>query len=413
MVFLTQKDAKFVEAVFREYYNKNVDKVYTPEKIDEREFGYFPFSEKIMVRHLYFDTEEKLKDFLKKVVPLHVYHSAAFYRYPSAPMEEKEWLGADLIFDIDADHLRTRCRREHDFKICPECLDVYGREYERCIKCNSQLIEVEWVCELCHEAAKEEVYKLLDFLETDLGFQKIKISFSGNRGYHVVVTDENIRELGQLERKEIVDYITGTGILFEYLGLNIESKKKMRITRNWPEVTDPGWRSRIAKSIVKLVIGGELEEIIELPGEKKIIEKYSDILREFSEKWSEEIVWDSIPTPLLKILGKAALEYSSAKIDVVVTSDIHRLIRLGNTLNGKSGLIAKIIDIDELEIFDPFYDAVALPMDREVKIRVVKTPRFKFSGIEFPEYRNEVVKLPLPVAVLLISKNMATISNVS
>jgi len=29
-------------------------------------------------------------------------------------MENKGWIGADLIFDIDADHIETRCKTEHD-----------------------------------------------------------------------------------------------------------------------------------------------------------------------------------------------------------------------------------------------------------------------------------------------------------
>jgi DNA primase catalytic subunit len=51
--------------------------------------------------------------------------------------------------------------------------------------------------------------------------------------------------------------------------------------------------------------------------------------------------WDSIPgvsdQTWLK-LAEIARENQAAKIDTVVTTDIHRLIRMNGTLHGKTGL---------------------------------------------------------------------------
>lgn len=411
---LTQADQKFVESLFKRYYLEKAGTVYVPEKISEREFGYFPFEEKTMIRHLYIESSEKLGEFLIKNNPLHVYHSAAFYKYPGAPMEEKEWTGAELAFDIDADHLKTPCRKKHDFKVCSKCFITYTAQVDRCSKCGGVLTDVEWVCELCLEAAKQETRKLLDFLERDLGFKKIRIVFSGNRGYHIVVMDEEVLELGQQERKEIVDYITGTGISLRIMGL-IEDPKKDRATQiNGPDISDPGWRGRIARASVQLALvtnASELSELLSI--DHRQVEKYTDVLRQHSEEWSERCAWDTLPRNMVKLLGEAAVKYASAKIDVVVTSDIHRLIRLANTLNGKSGLIAKIIQLNELEDFDPFFQATALPYDRTVDIHVLKSPRFKMLGEEFGPYENTSTRLPVSVAVFLILKNLASISKPS
>lgn len=409
-VLLTQADLKFVESVFKKYYLEKSNTVYVPDRISEREFGYFPFWEKTMIRHIYVDSSEKLREFLVKNNPLHVYHSAAFYKYPSAPMEEKEWMGAELAFDIDADHLKTPCGRKHDLKVCSKCIRTYPRGFDRCSECGSRLDDVEWVCGSCLEAAKEETKKLLDFLEGDLGFTNIRVAFSGNRGYHVVVVDEEVLELGQSERKEVVDYITGTGISLKLMGLAEDSGRGKIVRIAGPDVSDPGWRGRIARAAIQLALRASPDELSMLSGEHRLVEKYIDVLRRSSEEWSERCAWDTLPRSIVKFLSKAAVTYSSAKIDVVVTTDIHRLIRLGNSLNGKSGLLAKIIKIDELEDFDPFDQASTLPRDRTVEAFVLKAPKFKLHGEEYGPYENVRVKLPISVATLLIAKKLATLS---
>lgn len=408
---LTQADQKFVESLFKRYYLEKANTVYIPERMSEREFGYFPFEEKTMIRHLYMDSPEKLREFLIRNTPLHVYHSAAFYKYPSAPMEEKEWVGAELAFDIDADHLKTPCRREHDFKVCSKCFTAYPNQVDRCSKCSGVLIDVEWVCELCLEAAKQETSKLIDFLEGDLGFEKIRAAFSGNRGYHIVIMDEEVLELGQLERKEIVDYITGTGISLRLMGL-IEDPKKDKATKmSGPDISDPGWRGRIARASIELAIRSNAAELSELSSiDYGLAQKHVDVLRRHSEEWSERCAWDTLPRNVVRLLGKAAANYASAKIDVVVTSDIHRLIRLANTLNGKSGLLAEIIKLNELEDFDPFLQATVLPCDKTVEIHVLRAPKFKMLGEEFGPYEDMVTRLPVAVATFLIAKNVATLS---
>lgn len=410
---LTQADQKLVESFFKRYYLEKASTVYIPDRISEREFGYFPFWDKTMIRHIYVESPEKLTELIVKNNPLHVYHSAAFYKYPSAPMEEKEWIGAELAFDIDADHLKTSCNRKHDVKVCPKCFTTYPTGFDKCSKCDSGLEEVEWVCELCLEAAKEETRKLLNFLEDDLGFSKIRIAFSGNRGYHVIVMDEQILELGQQERKEIVDYITGTGISLRVLGFPEDSRKNRSVRIVGPDISEPGWRGRIARTAIQLVLRSDPEELSELSGEPILVKKYIDVLKNSSEEWSERCAWDVLPKSVVRLLAKAAVAYASARIDVVVTSDIHRLIRLGNTLNGKSGLLAKIIEDDEFEDFDPFYHAAVLPQDRKIEVYVLKAPKFKIDGEEYGPYENVKVRLPLPAATLLITKKLATVSRLA
>ena len=50
--------------------------------------------------------QQELIDYIKNLIPSHIYYSSAYYEKPdAATMGEKGWCGADLIFDLDADHI--------------------------------------------------------------------------------------------------------------------------------------------------------------------------------------------------------------------------------------------------------------------------------------------------------------------
>ena len=72
----------------------------------ERELAFMYYGKDFMQRHLAFTEKETFNRFLASRVPTHVYYSTALYQNPSAPtMDAKVWKGADLIFDLDADHI--------------------------------------------------------------------------------------------------------------------------------------------------------------------------------------------------------------------------------------------------------------------------------------------------------------------
>src|SRR5207245_5643109 len=103
---------KFLKAHLRRYYEHT--KPILPDRFGRREFGFMFWTAGIVQRHLGFSREEALRSFLTSRVPAHVYYSSAYYETPNAPtMEEKGWLGADLIFDLDADHLPNAAKMSY------------------------------------------------------------------------------------------------------------------------------------------------------------------------------------------------------------------------------------------------------------------------------------------------------------
>ena len=404
MSFIKDEDAAFVQKLFKQYYLEHGEEIYVPERIQEREFGYFTFAEKAMVRHISFASPSELKQMLAEKAPLHVYHSAAFYKYPRAPMDQKGWIGSELAFDIDADHLKTPCKKSHDFKVCRSCLLDYPADAERCARCGAPLERVEWVCESCLESARSEAGKLLEILESDLGFGKMRVAFSGNRGYHVVVSDEHALDMSQQERREIIEYVMAAGLEPRLLGLE-GRKVSMKAA---PDLGDPGWRGRIAKQALQLLMSRNVEKICELASDKRPQTLARD-LEKLGELEADKVPWSALSASSRRTLVKAAEEAAAAHVDAVVTQDIHRLIRLGNSLNGKTGLRAQIIDPNELDDFDPAWSPVALPIDEEVHVKVIRSSGIRIRGIEIPPISRKLVRLPLAAAVLLLCRGVATL----
>ncbi|MFQ6077141.1 MAG: DNA primase small subunit domain-containing protein, partial [Candidatus Bathyarchaeia archaeon] len=182
---------EFIRQKFAEYYSEHSQSIQPPTSIDRREFGFILFKERIMVRHKGFKDVKEMRRFIESIVPSDAYYSAAYYGRPEEEMERKGWIGADLFFDIDADHLQTPCRTEHDYWICENCRNTgRGKRPARCPNCGGERLREEaWPCEKCLEAAKTEALKLVDFLLSDFGFQErdVDVYFSGHRGYHVHV----------------------------------------------------------------------------------------------------------------------------------------------------------------------------------------------------------------------------------
>jgi DNA primase small subunit len=416
VTFLSYNDEKFVKNEFKNFYSK-FNNISFPKEIEKREFGYFTFEQNIMVRHLKMKNQEEILKLIKSVTPLHIYYSSAFYEDPSAPMEKKGWNGAELIFDIDADHIVSDCQKEHKFWICNNCKESGMAPIpKKCPICKSDKInEIDWFCDKCLTLAKNEAIKLIEILEIDFGIQSknINVFFSGHRGYHIHIDSEYVRKLDQNARREIVDYLIGEGIDFSRHGIY---KPKRSTSFIGPDYDSKSWSGRIARGIYDIFLrmkNPSFEEyFIENLG-KSTYKNFLNNLENLIELWHEKPVWSFVPNIKKKDIEKIcmlALKEQAIKLDTIVTTDIHRLIRLGNSLNGKTGWICKEIDINKLESFDPLISPS--PFDYEnydVKIKVFSSPKFRFGQNFFGPYKNKIVKLPLAIAIFLICKGVASL----
>jgi len=393
MVDYSQKSIEFIKNMFFNYYKTcNIE---LPDRFTKREFAFTFFSGTGMVRHLSFDKKTDVLTFLKERIPQHVYYSSAYYQIPDAStMQDKKWMGAELIFDLDSDHLPNTEKLSY-----------------------SQQLEI----------VKIEFLKLVkEFLIGDFGFEDkyLELYFSGGRGYHCHVKDPAIFDLDGNERREIVDYITGRNLQDSYIFREHVTGKKQYGKRNFPggkslQMPTPnqkGWKGRISREIIEIV-----DEIKKSENPKERLKEYGvkekdaeNLARELSEERVKRIkdgFLDQSKTIrkffLNRALRKTAVTLSAGETDEPVTCDIKRLIRLPFSLHGKTGFLVKKVDIDNLDDFNPLNDAVILD-DESIDIKLNKSFRIKMKEEDF-HLEKGMQKVPSYLGVFLIGRDIAQI----
>jgi len=337
-------------------------------------------------------------------------------------------LGADLIFDLDADHIKG----------------AKSMTYEETLA-----------------KVKDEFKKLIDkFLLDDFGFEEkqLVIVFSGGRGYHIHIRDPRVLQLTSHERREMLDYITGKEVDMELIfkeepfdkrsfGTHVKVMKKVLM----PDKNTGGWTKKMREGLLDLTY--ELENL----GEKEAIKKLSEIKgigkikakgiyselfegdkgnRGVDKMRNEGVIEifsdDKYRDPFLEIVkGEASVkiegkqqdaeeEYTEllsgkkdqeGESDEPVTSDIKRLIRLPSSLHGKTGFKVIPLKRDDLDDFDPLRDALPESFsDSPVKINVVKPVKIRLRNERFDLKEGET-EVPEFVAIFLACRKSAEILN--
>ncbi|MGV8110201.1 DNA primase small subunit domain-containing protein [Methanospirillum sp.] len=377
----------FIKQRFTDYYNKT--RISPPSSVKEREFGFIFFDDKYpddirMRRHIGFSSGDEMQEYIKSLVPAHAYYSTAYYQTPQAPtMGDKEWLGADLIFDLDADH-------------------IMRGSYEEML-----------------QRIKDETEKLLGILDDELGIdmKTVKLVFSGGRGYHIHVQELGFRDFGAPERREIVDYICGIGMSPPIL------------LQEWGPFRT-GWHDRFRSLLIRYLTELDAKpkkegkaELSSLRGVGQVMaERFIGMIPELitllTTNPSSILLRDQTVKTVFAALAtereSALLPYireAAVQADEPVTTDIRRLIRLPGSLHAKSGFKVVALDVKELADFEPLIDAVAFG-EREVLIESEREYSFSLLGSQYTIPKGRL-KVPEAVGVFLCCRGMAEIGGES
>lgn len=344
------KEINFLKSEIRNYYERNNTDY--PYLIEQREWG-FGFDKKIDFRHRKYENNEQLKKYLISNAPLFVSYSVARYVAPEGkPMENKIIKGSDLVFDIDI----------HG---CPNHPDKF-------------------VCDDCLNRAKEDVIKLCEnFLEPDFGIKKneTSINFSGNRGYHVHIDNELYQNLDKGARTELVDYLKGT---------DFDARE---FIKKHSTVESPAWFGRVAKDLINKI------------EEKKVrTTKRDEYLSEISKG-----IWDNVSnSSWFHREIEESVKRMRCNVDEQVTTDIHRLIRLPNSIHGESMLLAK--KVHDLDKFDPLKDTIVIN-NEYIDIEIIEeVPEIRLGNETFEKSNNKKTSVPKYYAAYLIGKNVARLN---
>ena len=370
---------EFLRQRFTDYYRKAV--LISPSSLEQREWGFILFNpaspEVRMRRHVGFSGRDELIQYIRNLIPRHMYYSTAYYEKPDAgTMAEKGWSGADLIFDLDADHI------------------VRG-PYDQMLA-----------------RVKEETEKLLAMLTEEFGMdpRTIELVFSGGRGYHVHVKDIAFRGWGSAERRELIDYVCGIGIDPAAMLSGKPSSSR-------------GWQKRFRETLIEYFrwIGTLSEEeakahLTSFEGIGKdsaatFLKKREEIIGEIERHPTSMILKNRVVSALVtqqegefrkRLLTRAALA------DEPVTTDTKRLIRMPTSLHGGSGMRVQPLDLRDLPEFDPLTDAVVFTT-RDVRVEAKFALKIPMLGSTY-DVQKGISKVPEAVAVFLCCRDMAEIA---
>lgn len=305
----------------KEWNHKKLPK-FIIETLENREFGFDHTGEGPSDRKNVFMDVRDLEDYVKATAPYAIYSSVALYEEPK---NMEGWLGAELVFDIDAKDLPLRrCLHLHEHgKVCPICL----------------------------EDAKELARDTLVVLKEDFGFENVHVVYSG-RGYHIRVLDEWALKLDSKAREKVLSYISAADeISFE----DIQTRKIM-LSSGYYRV----FRLRFGYFVRRVNENHLLNVGLKKIQVNKILENREEIYEGFVRKGLLTAFPRGIGYKTLTRLFALSSTFSKAYFDGRVTVDVKRILRLPSSLHSKVGLVTTYIGSDErnLERFNPFKDAV-------------------------------------------------------
>ncbi|MBA88597.1 MAG: hypothetical protein CMB16_04960 [Euryarchaeota archaeon] len=362
---------------------------------------FIPFGGGTPLRHKSFSDINTVRQFLCERPQHSCFYSTAYWKKPhELKMADKDWLGADLIFDLDGDHLPGVT--DKDF---PAMIDVI----------------------------QEQAWSLWnDFLEPDFGFKQeyLQVTFSGHRGFHLHYRDPKYFHLDSESRRELVSHIRGEGVEVSDL-LNRSAM---------PNAS--GWAKRVAKGVTSVVddldriyngdnkllntITAGLQEMMDREGVKGLRGKSS--IEKLSELMQSDNRRNRVLSGRLAVLNNYAVLFqnlikadssvvlgNAGETDEVVTIDTRRQIRWPGSLHGKSGLRVtefplSRLDPDGTNPFDCLSEGIALSRQNKVTVEVIVDDSVvRFDDKLYEPSLGDVIELHEAGATFLVLKGWARI----
>ncbi|MBU04098.1 MAG: hypothetical protein CMA58_03860 [Euryarchaeota archaeon] len=393
---------------FSDYYaTLSQNSIWAPPRLKSREWMFIPWGSRPPERHRGFVDKNELLSYVQSRSPHSCFHSTAYYRFPSErKMVDKEWLGADLIFDLDGDHLPG----------------VSDRDFPTMIN----LIQ-------------EQAWNLWeDFLHPEFGFKEeyVQTSFSGHRGFHIHVRDPKLFHLDSNARRELVNHIRGEGIDVRTTLAGLDSGWKNRVQRGLQTVIDKlnqisleknknrdiienftnilisrnNFSDNKLKSLTPKTITKKISQLADLSIDEDRISRLNKDknLLVFGESLTP-LFWELVKGDSSVILGNAG------ETDEAVTVDVKRVIRHVGSLHGKCGLKVTDFPLNRLnpydqEKFDPLSETIVFKGNKLTKLKfIVDDVTASLNGTEIGGSTGDIVEVSEPLSMFLTLKGWAEV----
>ena len=386
---------------FAQYYQSlTTTDLWTPPRLRNREWMFIPWGGRAVDRHRGFASHSQLLGYLQQRGPHSSFHSTAYYRNPNERiMNEKGWLGADLIFDLDGDHLPG----------------VSDADFPTMI-----------------EKIQEQAWSLWsDFLEPEFGISRehSQFSFSGHRGFHIHVRDSALMGLDSNARREIVSYIRGEGLEVDAVLTGGDSGWQTRIEVGKQSVVEKlqlisegkaesksllnefhGLLNERGNSKGKNIGPNRIKNLADLVTSEDRLNRLNDDhnLSVFGKETS--IFWDLVRKDSSVVLGTAG------ETDENVTVDVKRVIRWIGSLHGKCGLRVTEIPFERLDPdgnnpFDPLMESIALKGGKSSNIELIRDDvTARINGVEVSGGTGDVFEVEDAMATFLCLKGWGEVT---
>ena len=354
--------AKFAHR-FGQYYRSST--LWSPPRIKSREWMFIPFGGAPPLRHKSFADVHQVQQFLSQRAMHSCFYSTAYWKRPyEMKMNDKLWQGADLIFDLDGDHLPGVTDR--DF---PGMLEVIH----------------------------EQAWSLWnDFLEPEFGFKEdyLQITFSGHRGFHLHYRDPKFFHLDSEARRELVSHIRGEGVdvkggLARYHdsdakgwterirnGMDDMIRSLQSIHRGYE--SSAGVLSRLTEALQSLQDREGVTSQRSAASIRKLAEVVDHDRRAKALKDGRFEVLGNYQTLFLNLLkADASVVLGSAgETDEVVTIDVRRQIRWPTSLHGKTGMRVTEFPLNRLDSdgsnpFDALNEAFVFGKNKSMDVEII------------------------------------------
>jgi len=417
-------------AAIRRYYRSHKVPIFFP--IDRKEFGVGDFGRKISRRYLTFSTSGELRGFLLRETPPYISYSVADWEHPdSRDDRERGFLGAELVFEFDDDEFVRYS--PNDISYCPNCKDVrtVGELTEQglnplyCVHCGDRREIIPLPSASRWNRVVQETKRLIAVLVEDFGIPEktIYLNYSGNRGIHTHVTDhrftdskrvfegyrDKYRVMQEMHRirQEFTNYLTLSDFDASNTDLRYEDGRVLGPTPSYG-----GMVGRVVDRIRQVLLSTNspyvFHKYLSSDSERKELENLlrsignRNVARRIEMGLYDSGVGNRTLLNAWRNVFKGVAKDVAHPIDAQTSSDIKRLIRLPNTIHGTTGLVAKTIRRGDLDKFDPYKDAVALPRTPKITLWIRYLPEIRFDGRTYGPYTEEEVDIPLNLGFFLL-----------
>jgi len=384
---MNEKTQSYIKSRFSDYYRSvNFDNI--PDDIENRELARITWTD-IMIRHDALFTEQSISGYVTSNSPQHFYFSCGKYNNPSSEdMDKKEWIGSDLIFDLDAD---------------PEHMPMIDSDtsYKKSL-----------------EVCKTQLQKLIQSLHKILSPSNIHVFFSGSRGYHVHIRDESVQSLSRGARTELINLLTGKNISYDSITTTskyfTETGKYFK-NGYWGDIMYDTLSNKVEKINS---FNSKEEKITYLQNIHGIDSAATDILEKVETLSNCSVSTDIsvFPSAFIKFVINEAKKNGIVHIDAPVSSDTNRLIRVPDSLHGGSGLKVDSIPIDKIDSYDPLVEAVPSRFDNsdiQVKVTFTDDSKCHIGGTTREFSEDETCILDEEIAIHECCKNTAEVVEIN